>query len=362
MVGLSVEFSIEARNGVAWACRRGSRLGGASWVLAWAWPGVQLCSAGRVLVAWVCTDLSLGGVAVLESRSRLEFLPAGLGLGWWSSAGSAGRSGLVLTASGSRWWSRPGSRGGGEYGVRLAVEELRRGSRGGSLVAAEDGGGARMVTVSALGLGVLMGASVGLGFGYLGGVVVSAWGVVGLGLGWCGVGLGWCLVWCGVVAWGLRREEGGRCGHGYPSLIGLWLLSFKISNYLLKPMHLKSVQGSTKRGAVGWWFGLGLADLGGFGFCGWKVVVRVWVDGTSLSGFGSLPRPGVVDRWLGVVVGFALPIGLGWWVCVGFVDSVGLGLCRGLGWLMVAWGGCWVCMPRSAWGGGFVLGLGLCRG
>jgi hypothetical protein len=39
----------------------------------------------------------------------------------------------VLTASGSRWWSRPGSRGGGEYGVRLAVEELRRGSRGGGL-------------------------------------------------------------------------------------------------------------------------------------------------------------------------------------------------------------------------------------
>ena len=47
--------------------------------------------------------------------------------------------------------------------------------------------GARMVTVSALGLGVVMGASVGLGFGYLGGVVVSAWGGVGLGLGWYGV-------------------------------------------------------------------------------------------------------------------------------------------------------------------------------
>jgi hypothetical protein len=39
----------------------------------------------------------------------------------------------------------------------------------------EDGGGRRMVTVSALGLGVLIGAFVGLGFGYLGGVVVSAW-------------------------------------------------------------------------------------------------------------------------------------------------------------------------------------------
>ena len=45
----------------------------------------------------------------------------------------------------------------------------------------------RMVMVSTLGLGVLMGASVGLGFGYLGGVVVSAWGGVGLRLGWCGV-------------------------------------------------------------------------------------------------------------------------------------------------------------------------------
>ena len=63
-------------------------------------------------------------------------------------------------------------------------------------MAAEDGGGARMVTVSALGLGVLMGASVGLDFGYLGGVVVSAWGVVGLGLGWCGVV--WVSAWGGV--------------------------------------------------------------------------------------------------------------------------------------------------------------------
>ena len=54
-------------------------------------------------------------------------------------------------------------------------------------MATEDGGGTGMVTVSALGLGVLMGASVGLGFGYLGRVVVSAWGGVGLDLGWCGV-------------------------------------------------------------------------------------------------------------------------------------------------------------------------------
>jgi hypothetical protein len=52
---------------------------------------------------------------------------------------------LVLTASGLRWWSRPGSRGGGEYDVRLAVEELRRGSRGGSVLSCVDG----------LGLGVV---------------------------------------------------------------------------------------------------------------------------------------------------------------------------------------------------------------
>ena len=44
----------------------------------------------------------------------------------------------MLTTSGSRWWSQPGSRGGGEYGVRLAVEELRRGSRGGSVLSCVD--------------------------------------------------------------------------------------------------------------------------------------------------------------------------------------------------------------------------------
>jgi hypothetical protein len=78
----------------------------------------------------------------------------------------------VLTASGSRWWSQPGSRGGGEYGVRLAVERLRRGSRGGSVLSWFRvfgwGGG--------LGLrwcGVVVVRSC-LGFGYLGGVVVSA--------------------------------------------------------------------------------------------------------------------------------------------------------------------------------------------
>jgi hypothetical protein len=75
-------------------------------------------------------------------------------------------------------------------------------------VVAEDGGGARMVTVSALGLGVLMGAFVGLGFRYLGGVVVvvSAWGGVGLGLGWCGLRRE--AVWCGSPE--RRKEEEKR--------------------------------------------------------------------------------------------------------------------------------------------------------
>ncbi len=52
---------------------------------------------------------------------------------------------LVLTSSGLRWCSQPGSRGGGEYDVRLAVEELGRGSRGGSVLSCVDG----------LGLGVV---------------------------------------------------------------------------------------------------------------------------------------------------------------------------------------------------------------
>ena len=66
-------------------------------------------------------------------------------------------------------------------------------------MAAEDGGSARMVTGSALGLGVLMGASVGLGFGYLGGVV------------WCGSRPG--VVWIeegGGVVWVTREEKGRR--------------------------------------------------------------------------------------------------------------------------------------------------------
>ena len=51
----------------------------------------------------------------------------------------------MLTTSGSWWWSWPGSHGGGEYGVRLAVEELRRGSHGGLVLSCVDG----------LGLGVV---------------------------------------------------------------------------------------------------------------------------------------------------------------------------------------------------------------
>ena len=75
---------------------------------------------------------------------------------------------------------------------------------------------------------------------------------------------------------------------------------------------------------LGWWVCVGFVDSVGLGLCA--------------GGFGSLPRPGVVD-------------------------SVGLGLCRGLGWLN-RWLGVIVgfALPRSAWVGGFALGLGLCRG
>ena len=80
-----------------------------------------------------------------------------------------------------------------------------------------------------------------------------------------------------------------------------------------------------------------------------------------------------ISAWGGCWV-CAAEIGLGWWVCIGFVDSVGLGLCGGglglcgggfgslprpgvvdsvVGWVFgslprpgvvesVAWGGCWV--------------------
>ena len=74
----------------------------------------------------------------------------------------------------------------------------------------------------------------------------------------------------------------------------------------------------------------------------------------------------VVIRWLGVVDSVGLGLcadGFGSLLRPGWVDSVGLGLCRGLGWLN-RWLGVVVgfALPRSAWGGGFALGLGLCRG
>ena len=86
-------------------------------------------------------------------------------------------------------------------------------------------------------------------------------------------------------------------------------------------------------------------------------------------GLGLCRGLGWLNRWLGVVVGFALPrsawgggFALGLlirWVWV--FTLVGLGLCRGLGWLnrwlRVVVG---FALPRSAWGGGFALGLGLC--
>ena len=61
-----------------------------------------------------------------------------------------------------------------------------------------------------------------------------------------------------------------------------------------------------------------------------------------------------------MVVGFALPRSA--WGG-GFVDSVGLGLCRGLGWLN-RWLGVVVgfALSRSTSSGGLALGLGLCRG
>ena len=62
----------------------------------------------------------------------------------------------------------------------------------------------------------------------------------------------------------------------------------------------------------------------------------------------------------------AAKIGLGWWVCVGFVDSVGLGLyASGFGSLprlgvveSVAWGGCWVCAAEIGLGWWVCAGFG----
>ena len=73
----------------------------------------------------------------------------------------------------------------------------------------EDGGGGRMVTVSALGLGVLMGAFVGLGFRYLGGVVVS----LGVGFSKGVLSRSWPgLDVCADLS-GLRREAVWPVGH-----------------------------------------------------------------------------------------------------------------------------------------------------
>jgi hypothetical protein len=106
----------------------------------------------------------------------------------------------------------------------------------------------------------------------------------------------------------------------------------------------------------------GLADLG--------VVVVDSLAGLADLEFGLTAR--VVEGWLGLVgvvvirwLGVVDSVGLG--LCAGgfgslsrpgVVSSVGLGLCRGLGWLN-RWLGVVVgfALPRSAWGGGFALGL-----
>uniref|UniRef100_A0A2N9FDD2 Uncharacterized protein n=1 Tax=Fagus sylvatica TaxID=28930 RepID=A0A2N9FDD2_FAGSY len=131
--------------------------------------------------------------------------------------------------------------------------------------------------------------------------------------------------------------------------------------------------------AVGkWWFGLGLADLGVVvvdsvaGLADLGVVVVDSLAGLADLGFGLTAR--VVEGWLGLVgvvvirwLGVVDSVGLG--LCAGgfgslprpgVVSSVGLGLCRGLGWLN-RWLGVVVgfALPRSAWGGGFVDSIGL---
>jgi hypothetical protein len=80
------------------------------------------------------------------------------------------------------------------------------------LVERDSGGSARgLLWVLVARLGVLMGASVGLGFGYLGGVVVSAWPGVGFSKGFLSrsrPGLGVC-----TDLGGLRREAVWPVGH-----------------------------------------------------------------------------------------------------------------------------------------------------
>ena len=73
----------------------------------------------------------------------------------------------------------------------------------------------------------------------------------------------------------------------------------------------------------------GLADLG--------VVVVDSLVGLADLGFGSTAR--VVEGWLGLVGVVVI-----WWL--GVVDSVGLGLCRGLEWFYR-----WVWVFAEAWGG-----------
>ena len=119
----------------------------------------------------------------------------------------------------------------------------------------------------------------------------------------------------------------------------LFLLIFSLSSHFFRKFlsfsHLLSALSSLFGGGLGW-------------------LNRWWL--------------GVVDSvvaWGGCWV-CAAEIGLGWWVCVGFVDSVGLGLCvGGFGSLprpgvveSVAWGSCWVCAAEIGLGWWVCAGFG----
>uniref|UniRef100_A0A2N9IR21 Uncharacterized protein n=1 Tax=Fagus sylvatica TaxID=28930 RepID=A0A2N9IR21_FAGSY len=86
-------------------------------------------------------------------------------------------------------------------------------------------------------------------------------------------------------------------------------------------------------GSLWWWVrggGLGLGLSVGLGLCGGGCVVVAWVWVFPWVWVFVVVRGGglgLLIRWVWVFV----VVGAWWWP--GVVDSVGLGLCRGLGWL-----------------------------